>query len=518
MSPTSEMPPASVEFTGHETPLQEISLQETQLQEISISDRRAWQAERLRLLWDHRQLLARAGALGLVASALLAFLIPRSYTSTTQLMPPDSQSNSSLAMMASMAAKGAGGLGSMAADFLGINSTGALFVGILRSDTAQVRLVDQFDLKKVYGKSLEQDARSTLDQRTLISEDRKSGIISISVTDRSSQRAAALARAYVDQLNSLIAELSISSAHRERVFLEERLKVAKHDLDQASNELAQFSSQNSSVDVQTMGKAALDAAGRVAGELIAAQSQLEGLRQIYSDNNSRIRSLEGRISELRKQLEKLDGTSVTAGLPLPVLATGMPVKDVPVNDLSVNDLPVNDLPVNDLPANDMPYPSLRNLPWLGVKYADYYRRTKIQETVYQLLTEQYELAKIQEVKETPVVKVLDQPKVAERKSSPPRMLITLLGTFVALGAALVWVVGEAGWQARNPQDPLGILAQEVAFHLVATLKARTQSMPLPWRAAPNAQRESQAPADALMDHRASTNPGNRELQGITDHS
>ncbi|MGC2400473.1 MAG: Wzz/FepE/Etk N-terminal domain-containing protein [Acidobacteriaceae bacterium] len=501
MSPTSEMPRAFVPLTMQESPLHEIPLHE-----IPISDRRAGQAERLRLLWEHRQLLARAGALGLVASALLAFLIPRSYTSTTQLMPPDSQSNSSLAMMASMAAKSAGGLGSMAADFLGVNSTGALFVGILRSDTAQVRLVDQFDLKKVYGKSFEQDARSSLDQRTLISEDRKSGIISISVTDRSSQRAAALARAYVDQLNSLIAELSISSAHRERVFLEERLKVAKHDLDQASNELAQFSSQNSSVDVQTMGKAALDAAGRVAGELIAAQSQLEGLRQIYSDNNSRIRSLEGRISELRKQLENLDGTGVTAGLPLPVPATGMPVSDVPVNDL----------PVHDIPANDMPYPSLRNLPWLGVKYADYYRRAKIQETVYQLLTEQYELAKIQEVKETPVVKVLDQPKVAERKSSPPRMLITLLGTLVALGAALVWVVGEAGWQAGNPRDPLRILAQEVAFHLVATLKARTQSLPLPWRARRNAQRESQAPADELMDHRASTNPGNRELQGITD--
>ena len=74
----------------------------------------------------------------------------------------------------------------------------------------------------------------------------------------------------MDQLNSLIAELSISSAHRERVFLEERLKVAKQDLDDASNQLAQFSSQNSSVDVQTMGRAALDAAGRVAGELIAA--------------------------------------------------------------------------------------------------------------------------------------------------------------------------------------------------------------------------------------------------------
>ena len=52
----------------------------------------------------------------------------------------------------------------------------------------------------------------------------------------------------------------------------------------------------------------LDAAGTIAGEMIAAQSQLEGLRQIYTDNNSRVRSLNARVGELRKQLEKLGGT------------------------------------------------------------------------------------------------------------------------------------------------------------------------------------------------------------------
>jgi capsule polysaccharide export protein KpsE/RkpR len=450
-----------------ELALEEIP-QQIRLQESRLRDRQVLQAERLRLLWDHRRLLARAAAFGFVASALLAFLIPRSYISTTQLMPPDTQSNSSLAMMASMAAKGAGGLGSMAADLLGLNNTGALFVGILRSDTAQVRLVEQFNLKKVYGESLEQDARAVLDQRTIISEDRKSGIISISVTDHSPQRAADLAKAYVDQLNSLIAELSISSAHRERVFLEERLKVAKKDLDDASNQLAQFSSENSSVDVQTMGKAALEAASRVAGELIATQSQLEGLRQVYSDNNSRVRSLDGRVAELRKQLEKLDGSNATSAVldrtgfdRTGIDRTGSPERMAsPVNSLS-NDRRASDSHENDTHENDMPYPSLHNLPLLGVKYADYYRRAKIQETVYELLTEQYELTKIQEVKETPTVKVLDRPKVAQRKSSPPRMLITLLGAFLTICATVVWVVGSVKWSAGDSQDPRRILAQEV---------------------------------------------------------
>ena len=426
---------------------------ELSLQEISLENRRAWQADHLRLLWDHRRLLVRATAIGLAASALLAFLIPKTYTSTAQLMPPDTQSTTGIAMMATLAAKGAGGLGSMAADLLGLNSTGALFVGILRSDAAQSRLVEQFDLRKVYGVRLEQEARADLDERTIISEDRKSGIISISVTDRSPERAAALARAYVDQLNSLIAELSTSSAHRERVFLEERLRVAKHELDDASNGLAQFSSQSGTVDIQTMGKAALEAAGTLAGELIVAQSELEGLRQIYSDSNPRVRSLDARVGELRRDLEKLGGTRSTP-------AGSDPLVDSRATAASL-----------DARSIDMPYPSLRNLPLLGVKYADYYRRAKIQETVYELLTQQYELAKIQEAKETPSVKVLDRPKVAEKKSSPPRLLITILGGFLVFCASIAWVVGSATWHTSAPQDPRKILALEV----VSSLKGK-----VPW--------------------------------------
>src|SRR5258708_10983599 len=200
----------------------------------------------------------------------------------------------------------------MAGDLLGMKSSGALFIGVLRSQTSQDRLIQQFDLRKVYGQRLVIDARTKLDENTSISEDRKSGIITIRVTDHSPQRAAALANAYVDELNSLVASLSTSSAHRERVFLEERLKVAKRDLDEAVNELAQFSSKNNTLDIQQEGKAILDAAGSIAGEMIAAQSQLEGLRQIYTDNNARVRSLNARVAELRKQLEKLGGTQANA--------------------------------------------------------------------------------------------------------------------------------------------------------------------------------------------------------------
>src|SRR5215469_13037682 len=168
------------------------------LPEIPLEDSRESQAERFRLLWDRRRLLVRATAVGLLASTLVAFLIPKSYTSTAELMPPDQQSSSALALMAGMAAKAGGGLGAMAGDLLGIKSSGALFIGVLRSQTSQDRLVEKFDLRAVYGKRLVMDARTKLDENTSISEDRKSGIISISVTDHDPQRAAAIANAYVD--------------------------------------------------------------------------------------------------------------------------------------------------------------------------------------------------------------------------------------------------------------------------------------------------------------------------------
>ncbi len=425
---------------------------EASLPEVPLEDTREWQAERLRLLWKNRRFFLRVGTLGLIASTLVAFLIPRTYTSTAQLMPPDTQSSSGIAMMAAMAAKVGGGLGSVAGDLLGVKSSGALFVGVLRSQTSQDRLIQQFDLRNIYGKRLIVDARAKLDENTSISEDRKSGIITISVTDHSPQRAAALANAYVDELNSLVSDLSTSSAHRERVFLEERLKVAKIDLDQAVNELAQFSSKNNTLDIQQEGKAMLDAAGTIAGEMIAAQSQLEGLRQIYTDNNSRVRSLSARVGELRKQLEKLGGAKASAeGAAAPA-------------DGRSGNQPI-------APNSGLPYPTIHSLPLLGAKYADYYRRAKIQETVYELLTEQYELAKVQEAKETPSVKVLDPARIPEKKSFPPRLVIMFLGTFLACAISVVWVLGAARWEEVDPQDPRKVFVQEVA----GTLKART-----PW--------------------------------------
>jgi uncharacterized protein involved in exopolysaccharide biosynthesis len=422
--------------------------------------RRERQAATLRLLWDHRRLLLQAAGVGFLACLLIALLIPSSYVSTTRLMPPDGQSSSGLAMMAAMAAtKTTGSSGSnlagMASDLLGLKSTGAMFIGVLRSETSQDRIIQQFDLQKVYGIRLLSETRKKLDDNTAILEDRKSGIITINVSDHNPERAAALANAYVDELNSLVAQLSTSAAHRERVFLEDRLKLAKQELDTVTNQLAQFSSKNTTLDMQTEGKAMLDAASVLTGQLIVAQSELQGLRQIYTDNNPRVRALNARVGELRSQLEKLGGTPEAT-------QSSVAQDDSTASAQSSND---------SGKLSGTPFPTIRNLPLLGAKYTDYYRRAKIQETVYELLTTQYELAKVQEAKETPSVKVLDPARVPDRKSFPPRLLITVLGATVAMIAMAFWVLANNRWSEVDPTDPRKALALEVA----ATFRASS-----PW--------------------------------------
>jgi uncharacterized protein involved in exopolysaccharide biosynthesis len=428
-------------------------------EERAMKTARARQAEMLRLLWERRRVLFRAGLAGLLISTLVAFLLPKSYTSTAQLMPPDSQSSTGLAMMAALAGKTLGSLAGLTGDLLNLKSSGALFIGVLRSETSQDRIVQEFDLKRAYHQRYVTDARKTLDEKTDISEDRKSGIITIRVTDRDPQRAAAIANAYVDELNALVTQLSTSAAHRERIFLEDRLKVVKVELDQAVSLLAQFASKNNTLDIQMEGKAMLDAAGNLTGQLIAAQSQLQGLRQIYTENNARVKALEARVQELRTELQKLDGTKENVPPPSYGGKTLLQTGDDPPPDSS----------------GSAPFPSIHSLPLLGAKYADYYRNAKVQETVFELLTEQYELAKVQEAKETPSVKLLDPGRVPEKKSFPPRLLIMFLGTFLVFGGTALWIAGTKGWGEVDADDPRKLLASDVA----ATLRAHA-----PW-AAPN---------------------------------
>lgn len=394
----------------------------------------SWMAH-LWLLWGRRSLILKVAGRALVISTVVALLIPSRYESTVKIMPPD-QADAG-ALLALLAGKvggggggGGGGLASVAGGFLGMKTPGALFVDLARSRTVQDAMIDRFQLQKIYGTSYKQDARKVLDKRTDIEEDRKSGVISITVSDNNKQRTQALADAYVQELDRLVSQVSTSSARRERVFIEQRLSAVKSDLEDAEKQFSEFASKNTALDIKEQAKAEVEAASVLQGQLIAAQSELQGLEQIYTESNVRVRSLRARIAELKSQLQNVSGTDAS-------------------------------LASSGSPPPDDPYPSIRRLPLLGVRWADLYRRVKIQETVYELLNQQYELTRIQEAKEIPTVRVIDPAALPEKKSWPPRLLIVMFLTSVAVIGAMAYVVTVYHWEGMNPDDERKIFTLRV---------------------------------------------------------
>jgi uncharacterized protein involved in exopolysaccharide biosynthesis len=396
----------------------------------------AWVAN-ANLLWANRRTLTRVAALAFIVSTVTAFVLPKQYESTTRIMPPE-QSGGSAAMLAALVGKesSATGLASLASGLIGGHGNGALFIDLLRSDTISGHLIGRFQLQHVYRKRYVVDTAKKLARKTTVSEDAKSGVITILVEDTDRGRARDMAQAYVDELNTLVAKVNTSSARREREFIEQRLQTVGTDLQQAQVEMSEFSTKNSAIDIKEQTRAMVDAGARLQGQLVASESELDSLEQIYGDRNVRVRAAEARVSLLRRELEReSDGSS---------------------------------LPSNERADDDaQPYPALRQLPALAVPWANLYRRVRIQETVYELLSAQYETARIEEAKSIPTVSVIDPPGWPEKKSSPHRLIIILVSTILALVATSLFLLAQRSWLAMSEADGRKVLARQIAATAVA---------------------------------------------------
>ncbi len=188
----------------------------------------------LRVLWQLRARIARIAACAFVVSLIVACLIPKMYVSQARIMPPES-SNSGSALLAALAGRdlGSQALGGLALSLMGGHNTGALFVELLRSGSVTNRLIDRFQLQSVYRKRYRVDAAKVLARRTNIEQDKKSGVITVSVRDTDPQRARDMAQTYLEELNAVVNRTSYFSSHQERVFIEKRLAEVKEKLSHA---------------------------------------------------------------------------------------------------------------------------------------------------------------------------------------------------------------------------------------------------------------------------------------------
>lgn len=375
-------------------------------------------------LWERRIRIALWALAGLIFSTVLGFKICK-FPATAQLMPPDSASGgglASLALPSLIKSPGLAGLAGMAGDLLGVKSTGALFIKVMQSRTVEDKLVERFDLRKHYGQRYWEDARDKLEANTAIAEDKKSGVLSITVKDRDPQFAAALATAYVEALDHEMSQVATSAARRERIFIENRLADEKKALDDAEQKFSRYSSSSMTLNVPEQTRVMVEASARLQGELIASRSELEGLEQVYTPENTRVKTVQAKINELERQLTRLNTGNQEGG-------TG---------------------------SGSNPYPSIKNLPIVGLAWTDLYRNTKIHETVYELLTQQYEVARIQEARELPTVKVLDQATPPEKRH-PSIPSVALIGTLVSSLLACIGLLLQRRWHSWDPDDPRRIL-------------------------------------------------------------
>jgi capsule polysaccharide export protein KpsE/RkpR len=388
----------------------------------------------MRVLWKHWRTLAWFLGAGLILSIAIAFLIPSEYESTVQLMPPGWQSTTAnlAAPFSAISLASPSGAG-LASGLLSSRSPSGPLLGIIASRTMQDDLIRRFNLQHVYRARYLADARKVLSRRTEATEDKPTGIVSITVTDHDPARARDLAAAYVDELDALVVSMDTSAAHTERQFLEQHLKDIQIDLESSEQQLGHFSSRTETMDQGAQSKAMLDAISTVQGQLIGAQAELHGLQASYTDESAGVRQAKARVATLSAQLERLEGGSG--------------------DNTSAAD------------TNES-YPSLRQLPLRGATYADLYRHTKTLEVAYELLSRELEAAKIREAEEIPSVKVLDPPVIAQKKSFPPRMLFIALGALLSLVFGGVWIVSREVWLRIDDGDPWKVFERDLAASLL----------------------------------------------------
>ena len=361
------------------------------------------------VLAKHKRLVLGLPFGAALVTAAIVTILPETYTASAKILTPQ-QSQSSAALLLGQL----GGFSGGTASALGLKNPNDVFVAMLRSRSVADRLIEKFNLKGVYGVDLMDDTRKRLIESTAIASGRD-GVIKIEVDDHDPSRAAAIANAYVDELETVTLRLAVSEAGQRRVFFERHLKQARSDLTMAEIELQKFQEATGLIFPAGQASLTVTAAAALRAQITAKEVQLSTLRTFATEQNADLIMIEQELASLRAELGKMKR------------AAGSDKGDVLV--------------------------SIGKAPGVGMEYVQKYRDVKYFETLYELLAKQYELARIDEAKNATVIQVLDQAIPPERKSKPKRALLTFLSLVAAsiISTVMALVLESTERSRRDPQ-------------------------------------------------------------------
>ena len=348
------------------------------------------------------KIIARNVIIVVFAIAGISFVLPKSYTATTTILPPEK-------------AKSSGFLSALSNTPLSnlllteTSTTSDLFVEILKSRSVlDGVLQDKYEfsrgevdsnslsLLKFFGlKSLEKGRKKLL-KKIAVSASQE-GIVQIAVELQYPQLAADVANGFVKHLDEINQKKTTSRAKNSRIYIENQLKLTEEKMTTASEKLVKFREKYKAVSLKEQTKAAIEEAGAVKGKIIVKQVELGVALQTMKPENVFIIKLKKELEELKKQYNYLQYG----------------------NGEALEDKKEFYIPFADVPG-------------VGLELANLLRDVKVQETVWGLLNQQYYQAKIQEARDTPTIQVLDEAVPPESKTKPKRKILILVGGFLAL--------------------------------------------------------------------------------------
>lgn len=369
------------------------------------------------LLLERKRFIVRFVLGSAVLATILAFVLPVRYEAKIVLLPPAQNSSLSSALLGQLGNLGSlGSLASLAGGGLNLKNPADMYVSFLTSRTVEDAMIQRFGLMKEYHEKRMSDARKVFERRTTAVAGTKDGLIRLSIEDRDSKRAAELANGYVEEFRKLSASLAITEAARRRLFFEQQVQQAKDKLTEAEEAMTKTEQSTGVLQIDSQARSLIESAAILRAEVVAKQVQIEGMRSFATDDNPNLILAKQELAALQSQLEHVAGSQNDSG-----------------SDINL---------------------SKGRVTQSGMEYLRRFRDLKYQETVFELLAKEFEIAKLDEAREGSIIQVVDAAVPPDKRSSPPRLLIvigiTILGFFVAV--FWVWFQRSLGFTFALPEN------------------------------------------------------------------
>ncbi len=377
-----------------------------------------------------KAMILKTVAVLVLVTVVVCVLLPNRYTATTSLLPPQQNASSSLGLLNQLGSLNS--IVSMAGGNASLKNPNDLQVALLKSQTVEDAMVDRFHLQDLYHAKRRSEARKKLENNVEIENGVKDGLIRVSVTDRSADRAAEMANGYVEEFKKFSAKLAVSEASRRRLFFEQQLGQSKNDLATAEEQLKKMEQSSGVLQIDAQTRTIIESVAQLRAQIAAKQVQIRALRAFATDDNPQLRVAEEELAGLQAQQQTL-GSSSDSGADALLIPKG-------------------------------------NMQQNQVEYVRRLRDVKYYEAIFELLARQYETAKVDEARQGAEVQVVDQAIVPDHHSSPKRTLMVIGAAFLGIVIGLVSALVSEGL-ARISRNPMEKTRLETLRRLVRVRKS-----------------------------------------------